>query len=48
MRNFSRTGFSLLVFCLVIKKVKGNRLKPVLLNSRRDGREIFSGLGGTR
>jgi hypothetical protein len=48
MRNFIRTGFSLLVFCSIFKKVKSNRLKPVLLNSRCDKCEIFSGLDGAR
>jgi hypothetical protein len=47
MKNFSRTGFSLLVFSSIIKKVKSNRLKPVLLNPRRNECEIFSEQGGT-
>jgi hypothetical protein len=44
--NFSRTGFSLLLFVSTIKKVKSNRLKPVLLNPRRDICQSCSELGG--
>jgi hypothetical protein len=43
--NFSRTGFSLLIFFSPIKEVKSNRLKPVLRNPRRGVFEIFSELG---
>jgi hypothetical protein len=44
--NFSRTGFGLLLYVSTIKKVKSNRLKPVLLNPRRDVCESLSELGG--
>ncbi len=33
MNDFSRTGFSLLLFCMT-GKIKSNRLKPILLKPK--------------
>jgi len=48
MKNFSRTGFSLFLLTFLMGEKKSNRLKPALLNPRRDRRESFRGLGGAR